>query len=329
MGDDEGNFKRTAAGHNNIIDEDNERFPPEANRYHLYVSLACPWAAGTLAALKYKGLDDVISISIVHPTWNRTRPDDPNDEHTGRHFKSPGDEPVSNSLGHGSFDCDDALIPDTVNGAKTVRDLYELANDTTGKYSTPILWCKKEKTIVCNESLQILKMFDKAFQQFAKHPERILFPEDEAIQKEAEELNEFIYPTVNNGVYRCGFAKTQEAYKKAHTELFASLDELENRLSSRNNGDFLTSYGEMTWIDLRLYQTLVRFDPVYVVYFKTNCKFIGKDYPNLLEFVRRCYALPEIKATTNLKHIKTHYFSSHPTLNTYGIVPESNGPDLE
>merc|ERR1712232_580139 len=245
MGDDEGNFKRTAAGHNNIIDEDNERFPPEANRYHLYVSLACPWAAGTLAALKYKGLDDVISISIVHPTWNRTRPDDPNDEHTGWHFKSPGDEPVSNSLGHGSFDCDDALIPDTVNGAKTVRDLYELANDTTGKYSTPILWCKKEKTIVCNESLQILKMFDKAFQQFAKHPERILFPEDEAIQKEAEELNEFIYPTVNNGVYRCGFAKTQEAYKKAHTELFASLDELENRLSSRN-GDFLTSFGEMT-----------------------------------------------------------------------------------
>merc|ERR1712232_789045 len=126
----------------------------------------------------------------------------------------------------------------------------------------------------------------------------------------------------------CGFAKTQEAYKKAHDELFASLDELENRLASRN-GDFLTSCGEMTWIDLRLYQTLVRFDPVYVVYFKTNHKLIGKDYPKLLEFVRRCYALPEIKATTNLKHIKTHYFTSHPTLNTYGIIPESNGPDLE
>lgn len=147
-----------------------------------------------------------------------------------------------------------------------------------------------------------------------------------------EELNAFIYPFVNNGVYRCGFARTQEAYTNSHTELFAFLDILEENLasttsSSLSSSSFLTGE-EFTWIDLRLYMTLVRFDPVYVVYFKTSAKRIS-DYPYLLQYLRSCYAITEVKATTNLRHIKMHYFSSHPALNTYGIIPEYNGPELE
>jgi len=326
MGKD-GSFQRTAAGFSHKI-EKGGTFEPAADRYHLYVSLACPWAAGTLAGLKYKGLDDAIGYSVVHPTWRRTRPEDPDDDHIGWQFKNPGDEPVANNLGHGSFDCDDACIPDTVNGAKSIREIYELANDETGKYSTPVLWCKQEKTIVCNESLEVLKLFDSAFQDIAKYPQRILFPSDQLAA--ANVLNEFIYPTVNNGVYRCGFATKQTAYEKAHRELFASLDRLEQHMSDQHERDkaFLTDTDELSWIDLRLYCTLVRFDPVYVVYFKTNHKRIGSDYPHLLEFVQKCYTLTAIKATTNLKHIKMHYFSSHPALNTYGIIPDSNGPAL-
>jgi len=325
---EKGEFKRTAAGFRNTI-EKGGLFEPEAGRYHLYVSLACPWAAGTLAALRYKGLSDAIGHSIVHPTWGRTRPDDPEDAHCGWHFKSPGDEPVPNSLGHGSNECDDACVPDSVNGAKTIRDLYEMANDNTGKYSTPILWCTKSKAIVCNESLDILKIFDGSFDDVAKHPERKLFPTDAKQAAAAEALNDYVYPTVNNGVYRCGFAKKQAAYEKAHKELFESLDRLEEHLKSNHEKgvDFLTG-SEMTWIDLRLYMTLVRFDPVYVVYFKTSHKRIA-DFPNLLRFVRKCYSIPEIKASTNIKHIKMHYFTSHPALNTYGIIPAHNGPSLE
>lgn len=322
-----GEFKRVDASFRDTI-EPGGRFEPEAGRYHLYVSLACPWAAGTLAALKYKGLAEAIGHSIVHPTWGRTRPDDPNDDHCGWHFKNPGDDPVPNPNGYGSNDCDDALIPDTVNGAKTVRDLYEIANDATGKYSTPLLWCKKEKTIVSNESMDILRIFDASFDEngVAKHPERKLFPTDPARADAASELNEYVYPTVNNGVYRCGFATKQAAYETAHKELFGSLDRLEEHLKAGGH-EFLTG-SDLTWIDLRLYQTLVRFDPVYVVYFKTSHKRIA-DYPNLLRFVRRCYSIPEIRETTNLKHIKTHYFTSHPTLNPYGIIPEHDGPSLE
>jgi len=324
--DVEGKFKRTDAGFRHTIGAGG-LFTPESGRYHLYVALACPWAAGTLAALKYKGLDDAIGYSVVHPTWNPTKPDDPKDTHTGWHFKNLGDEPLKNALGHGSFDCDDALIPDTINGANTIRDLYELAKDQTGKYSTPILWCKKEKTIVCNESLDILKILDSAFDQFAHHPERKLFKEKE--REEAEKLNEYIYPTVNNGVYRCGFAKSQQAYEEAHTQLFVSLERLETHLEEKNAHGipFLTGQ-DFTWIDLRLYMTLVRFDPVYVVYFKTSQKRIA-DFPHLLKFVRKCYSIPEIKASTNMKHIKMHYFTAHPSLNTYGIIPASNGPALE
>lgn len=320
--DAKGEFKRVAAAYRNTIAPDT-RFEPEAGRYHLYVALGCPWAQGTLAALKYKGLDGVISHSIVHPTWRRTRPDDPDDLHSGWHFRAPGDAPVSTETGYGSFECDDALLPDVVNGCSTIRELYELANDEAGKYSTPVLWCKKEGTIVCNESVEILKMLDAAFSSLSTQPERILFKLSE--MAEAEQLNELIYPCLNNGVYRAGFATTQEAYTKAHNEVFDALDKLEARLEQSSTA-FLTGE-ELTWIDLRLFMTLVRFDPVYTVYFKTNHKRMT-DFPNLLSFMRKCYSIPAIKETTNMRHIKMHYFTSHPNLNTYGIIPEHDGPSL-
>jgi len=318
--DAKGGFARTAAGWRNKVEVGGE-FPPEADRYHLYIALACPWAAGTLSVLFLKGLEGAISYSVTHPTWRRTRPDDENDTHAGWHFCAPGDPPVSNANGHGSFECDDALIPDSLNGAKCVRDLYELANDEVGKYSTPVLWDKKQKTIVNNESTEILRMLNDCFNDFAAHPEVDLYPD--ASQKEAEELNSFIYPTVNNGVYRCGFSQSQEAYEEALGELFSSLDRLEAHLASRR---YLTG-AAFTWLDLRLYHTLVRFDPVYHLYFKANLKRI-QDYPNLLGFVRDVYQMDAIKKTTNMRHIKMHYYTSHAHLNPFGIIPGSNGPDL-
>ena len=341
----DGSFKRTPSKFVSKI-EPGGRFEPEAERYHLYVALACPWAAGTLAALKHKGLDGIVGVSVVHSTWGKTNTNgNDNDPHCGWHFRNPGDDPVTNSLGYGSFECDDALVPDTVNGAKTVRELYQLANDTSGKYTTPILWCKKENTIVNNESLQILKILDESFagvlrdngKDNGKDNDRCLFPPK--LQAQAEEWNELIYNTVNNGVYKCGFAKSQAAYETAHKELFATLDKLEahfgeqksNSNSSSNSGPplFLMGTQQPTWLDIRLYMTLVRFDPVYVVYFKCSHKKIGDSYPNLLEYIRTCYQrVPAIREATNMRHIKMHYFSSHPILNAYGIIPVSNGPSL-
>ena len=135
---DDGEFKRTAAAFLGGQIAPGTKYEPAAGRYHLYVSLACPWAAGTLTALHLKGLDHVISHSVCHPTWRRTRPDDPDDKHCGWHFRSPGDPPVSNELGHGENECDEACIPDSVHGFSTVRQVYELAKDTAGKYSTPV-----------------------------------------------------------------------------------------------------------------------------------------------------------------------------------------------
>lgn len=322
---DDGSFKRTAAGFRDAVSSaPGSRFTPSANRYHLYVSLACPWANGVLTALHIKGLTGVIGVSVAHPTWRPTRPEEEGDEHTGWQFLSPGSPAVTSPAGHGSFEVDDACTLDTVNGCSTVRELYERAGDTTGKYTTPLLWDKREGTIVCNESLDILRMLDGEFDGLCAHPERKLFkPAEEAA---AAALNDYIYPTVNNGVYRCGFARTQQAYSKAHGELMASLARLERHFAECGT-PFLTG-DSLTWIDLRLYMTLVRFDPVYVVYFKCSGARIA-DMPNLLAFVRRCYAVPEVRATTNMRHIKMHYFTSHPSLNRYAIIPESDGPALD
>eukprot|EP01126_Amoeba_proteus_P027318 TRINITY_DN2710_c0_g2_i3.p1 TRINITY_DN2710_c0_g2~~TRINITY_DN2710_c0_g2_i3.p1 ORF type:complete len:271 (-),score=40.25 TRINITY_DN2710_c0_g2_i3:493-1230(-) len=229
----QGAFVRIDSSFRNFISEGG-KFPPEPNRYHLYISYACPWASRCLALYYMKGLEDIIGLSIVHPTWGRTKPE--KDEHCGWLFKDPNDPPVSNPLGHGSFDCS-ACIPDTVNGFKTVRELYEKSEDTLGKYSVPVLWDKKFQTIVNNESAEIMLMFNTEFNQWAKNPSLDLCPKD--LEQEIESYNSWIYPNINNGVYRCGFATAQEPYERAFQELFDSLDRLEGILSERYNGGYL------------------------------------------------------------------------------------------
>ena len=181
------------------------------------MSYACPWANRCLAALYLKGLEDVIGVSITHPTWQRSRPNDPNDHHTGWFFAAPTDPPVSNSEGQGYFDCE-GCVPDTVEGVKFVRDLYEIAEDTNGKYTVPILWDTKERTIVNNESSEILRIFNTGFNDIAKNPKLDLYPAD--LRSEIDAINEWVYPNINNGVYRCGFATTQGAYDLAFKYVF-------------------------------------------------------------------------------------------------------------
>jgi len=294
------------------------RFPPAAGRYHLYVSLACPWACRCVAVMYMKGLEDVIGLSVVHPTWQRTRPEI--DEHCGWTFRDPSDEPLTSSAGYGSFDGRDC-IPDSINGAKFVRDLYEKAGgpDYEGVYSVPVLWDKEEGTIVNNESSEIMRMFNSEFNEFAKAPELDLYPEK--LRAEIDAAAEWVYPTINNGVYRCGFAQSQQAYDKAFGELFGSLDRLEGILEKQRYlaGDVLTE------ADIRLFVTLIRFDEVYVVYFKTNKKAL-REYPNIRNYVRDVHQTPGVKESVNMYHIKTHYFTSHPKLNYYAVVPNGGDP---
>lgn len=317
-----GAYARHESGHRNAIKPDSE-FPPEAGRYHLHVSLACPWASGALTLLHEKGLDHAISHSVVHPTWSKTKPDDPEDTHCGWVYKAPGDPAIPSPAGYGSFECDDANVPDVHTGVRSIRELYELAGDSEGPFTTPVLWDKKLRKIVNNESMEILPMLNSAFNDFATRPEVDLYPISQA--EELTSLNKStVYPKINNGVYRCGFARSQQAYDTAVTELFGALEEVNTRLSKSR----YLSGQTFSWLDLRLYHTLVRFDPVYTTYFKTNEKRIA-DFPALLGFVRDVYSREAVRRTTNLSHIKMHYFSSHPHLNSFAIVPVHNGPDLE
>ncbi|EKX48075.1 hypothetical protein GUITHDRAFT_69037 [Guillardia theta CCMP2712] len=317
--DESGELKRKKAAWCNWVEPGSESFPPEKDRYHLYISYACPWAHRCLILLKMKGLEDAIGVSVVHPTWQRTKPEE--DEHIGWMFRDPSDPPVSNLNGHGSFPCT-YCIPDTVNNAKSIRELYEIAGDKEGKYTVPVLWDKKKKTIVSNESSDIILMFNSAFNSIAKNPDLDLYPED--LRKEIDEVNSWIYPRINDGVYRCGFAQKQDAYEKAFDALFESLDRVEEILSKKRYlvGD------RITVADIRLFVTLIRFDPVYVVYFKTDQSRID-DYPNMFNYMKEIYQMPAIKPTVIFPHIKTHYLSSHPKLNYYGIIPKGRKVNLD
>ncbi|CEM22098.1 unnamed protein product [Vitrella brassicaformis CCMP3155] len=312
-----GEFVRSDAGWRNWIKKDGSTpFQPEAGRYHLYVSYACPWANRCLAMRSLKGLEDVIGVSVVHPTMQRTRPD--LDEHVGWAFAKPKDPPFTSAWGVGSFECDAALVPDDVNGAKFIRDLYEKAKDSVGKYSVPVLWDKKLNTICSNESSEIIRMFNSEFNDVAKHPQLDLYPE--ALSKQIDEVNEWTYPSINNGVYRCGFAKSQEAHEKASYELFEALDRVESILSKQR---YLTG-PRFTEADLRLFMTLVRFDEVYVVHFKCNQKRIA-DLPNTHGYVKEICQMPAIQKVINMDHIKVHYYSSHQSINPYALVPVGPG----
>ncbi|WP_316979641.1 glutathione S-transferase family protein [Shumkonia mesophila] len=259
-------------------------FPAEPGRYHLYVSYACPWAHRTLIFRALKGLADKVSVSVAEPLMGRD----------------------GWTLAEGA---------DPVMGARFLYDVYRAADRTyTGRVTVPVLWDKQTGTIVSNESADIIRMFNSAFDAAGAAPGDY-YPEP--LRAEIDALNARIYDTVNNGVYRAGFATRQEAYDEAVTALFESLDWLEDRLSRQRYvaGDRLT---EADW---RLFTTLARFDAVYHGHFKCNLKRLV-DYPSLWAFARELYQVPGVAATVRLDHIKAHYYGSHSTINPTGIVPK-------
>ena len=268
-------------------------FKADPGRYHLYVSLACPWAHRTLIVRALKGLERMISVSVVH--WYM----------------------AENGW---TFDVGDGVVLDTVNGAQFLHQVYTQAKpDYSGRVTVPVLWDKHTKTIVSNESPEIIRMFNSAFDEVGA-VQGDYYPEH--LRSEIDALNDRIYTTVNNGVYRCGFATTQAAYEEAITPLFDTLDWLEDILSQKR---YLTG-AQITEADWRLFTTLVRFDPVYVGHFKCNIRRIA-DYPNLSNYLRDLYQQPGIARTVNIEHIKRHYHESHTSINPSRVVPK--GPDID
>jgi putative glutathione S-transferase len=265
-------------------------YPAERRRYHLYVSRACPWAHRTLIFRKLKRLEDVISVATVEPV-----------------------------LGAQGWTFGDGDTADTANGKTRLADIYLLADrNYSGRVTVPVLWDRKRRTIVNNESAEIIRMLNSAFNAFTDVATDYYPP---ALRGAIDEINAYVYANVNNGVYRAGFATTQEAYEEAFLELFAALDELERRLASRR---YLC--GALTEADWRLFTTLVRFDAVYYSHFKCNLRRIA-DYPNLANYLRDLYQMPGIAETVDLDHIKRHYYGSHKHINPSGIVPL--GPALD
>ena len=316
-----GRFVRKESTFREWISPSHPKYKPEADRYHLYLAGACPWANRCLSMLHMKGLTQIISHTLVHPTWQRTRPDDDEDIHCGwAFFDSENDAPLKSSTGHGSMMIK-GCQPDVLNGAKTVRDLYEMVHDTSKKFTVPVLWDKETKSIVSNESSEILRMLNSEFQEFAKGPlkDHDFYPEK--LRSEIDALNDWIYPQINNGVYRCGFAKSQEAYDEAIEDLNAGLIKLDGILSRSR---YLTG-NTITEADIRLFQTLVRYDEVYVVYFKTNTHMI-RDFDSIRNYCRDIYQLPGMKESIHMDHIKMHYYTAHPSLNPYSIIPK--GPNV-
>lgn len=272
---------------------DKKCFKAEKGRYHLYVSYACPWAHRTLIFRAIKGLQEMISVSVVN--WLM----------------------LENGW---TFESGEGVISDEVNNVKYLYEIYTLADSNySGRVTVPILWDKKTNTIVNNESSEIIRIFNSAFDSLGAL-EGDYYPE--SLRDEIDEINDRVYHKVNNGVYKAGFATTQKAYEEAFNELFATLDWLEERLSTQKYllGDVLT---EADW---RLFTTLLRFDAVYVGHFKCNLRRIV-DYPNLWRYLRDLYQIPGISETVNFQHIKGHYYQSHRTINPTGIVPA--GPQIE
>lgn len=316
-----GKFVRTASGFREIISEDHPVYKPAAGRYHLYISYACPWANRCLAVLRMKGLEDCIGVTVTHPVWQKTKPLDADDKHFGWAFyDSSSGVPLRNPSGLGSF-APEGCSPDPVNGAAFVRDLYELSNDTHKKFSVPVLWDTQTKSIVNNESAEIVRMFNgAAFGRWAAGPfkDHDLYPE--ALRDQIDAVNDWVYSGINDGVYKCGFAKSQAAYDEAVDALFAALDRAEALLGKSR---YLVG-NHLTEADLRLFMTLVRFDEVYVVYFKTNVRQLA-EYPNLRNYCRDLFQLPAMGPCIRMEHIKQHYFASHPALNAYAVIPRGRG----
>lgn len=268
-------------------------FKAGPGRYHLYVSLACPWAHRTLILRKIKKLENIISLSIVDPLM----------EENGWEFSDY-----------------EGSIPDIINRSDYLHQIYTTSKpEFTGRVTVPVLWDKQKKTIVNNESSEIILMLNSEFDEFGDSS-LDFYPED--LRSEIDEINQYIYHSINNGVYKCGFATTQEAYEEAFINLFSSLDKIDNILSNKR---YLVG-GKLTIADWRLFTTLVRFDSVYYTHFKCNLRTI-EEYPHISNYLRELYQYPGVEETVNFKHIKEHYFKSHKSINPTGIV--TSGPELD
>lgn len=295
-----GKFVRKDSSFRNWVTADGEAgpsgeggFKAEPGRYHLYVSLACPWAHRTLIFRQLKGLEEMISVSVVNAFM--------------------GDDGWT-------FDDGDGVIADSVNKVRCVHELYSLAKaDYSGRVTVPVLWDKQKKTIVSNESADIIRMLNSAFDHLGATPGDY-YPS--ALQAEIDAVNERVYHGVNNGVYKAGFATTQAAYSEAVQELFVTLDWLEQKLTTQK---YLTG-DSVTEADWRLFTTLIRFDAVYVGHFKCNIRRIA-DYPALSRYLKELYRQPGIKHTVNMPYIKAHYYGSHTSINPTGVIPQ--GPEIE
>ena len=295
-----GRFKRDISRFRNWVTPDGEAgpsgapgFAAEAGRYHLYVSYACPWAHRTLIFRKLKGLEDMISVSVVH--W----------------YMAENGWTFADGAG---------VVADPIHDADYMYQVYQAADASyTGRVTVPVLWDMQKDTIVSNESADIIRMFNSAFDGIGATAGDY-YPEP--LRDEIDEINARVYTTVNNGVYKAGFATSQEAYEEAVEPLFESLEWLDGRLSSRRYllGDRIT---EADW---RLFTTLLRFDPVYVGHFKCNRRRIV-DFEHLWPYVRDLYQVPGVADTVHMDHIKSHYYASHETINPTRIVPV--GPDID
>ncbi len=293
--DEEGAFQREETTFRDWIRADGSTgYPPETDRYHLYISRACPWAHRTALMRRLRGLTDVISMSIVDPYMGKD----------------------------GWFFSDRAgCVPDTVNGEKYLRDVYRRADpDYTGRVTVPVLWDKEVGTVVNNESAEIMRMLDVAFDDLAEN-DGTYYPE--GLRDEIDGTIEAIYRPINNGVYRCGFAGTQQAYDRAAEELFEALDHWDSVLDERRYlcGNVPT---EADWC---MFTTLWRFDAVYYVHFKCSVRRIV-DYPNLWPYLRDLHQHRDAAETCSMDHTREHYYTSHEDLNPKGIVPAGPHPDF-
>jgi len=299
-GSSKGKYIREDAQFRNWITADgsagptgSEGFQAEAGRYHLYVSLACPWAHRTLIMRALKGLEDMIDVSVVSPIM----------------------------LEHGwTYDIAQDSTGDGLSGHRYHHEIYtSVEPNYSGRVTVPVLWDKQRNTIVNNESSEIIRMLNSAFNHLTGN-DQDYYPEDD--RQAIDKWNDHIYGAINNGVYRAGFATTQEAYQEAYEKLFDELDQLDNHLASQRYllGDKLTE------ADIRLFTTLIRFDAVYHGHFKCNRQKL-EEFDNLPRYVRDVYQLPGVAETVDFHHIKTHYYGSHKTINPTGIVPL--GPEID
>jgi len=297
----DGTFQREQAQRRNWLTADGKPgptgiggFAAEAGRYHLYVSLACPWAHRTLILRKLKGLESLIDVSVVSFLM------------------------LENGW---TFDKAHGSTGDKLGDLKFLHQRYTTDTaDYTGRVTVPVLWDKQTNHIVNNESAEIIRMFNSAFDELTGN-DLDFYPAP--LRAEIDALNERIYPAVNNGVYRAGFATSQQAYEEAFDELFAELDRLEQLLGANRylTGEYLTE------ADIRLFTTMIRFDAVYFGHFKCNLRRIA-DYPNLSNWLREIYQWPGIAETVSFEHIKNHYYGSHKTINPTGIVPKGPAQDF-